>query len=126
MAYTGYGHNTACNSFWYTVSHPSCWNEEGLNVPVIRSTMPDGSSIPVVPTSGESASQTVQAISNQQILDWQADNINSMAELGRNQYGLSLPDNWFDPFGNLNFKGMFTPLLIGVGVILALKLVKGR
>lgn len=106
--------NPACNNLFYTVFHPSCWNEE-FCVPTVGSTLPDGSAIPAAPVSGEAATQTIQAISNQQVLDWQSNNINSMAEIGRGLPGTE------DPF---NLMGLVTPIMIGVGVVLVIKLLK--
>jgi hypothetical protein len=42
--------------------------------PVVSSTMPDGSNIPTVPESGEAAGQTISALVNQQLRDWQSQN----------------------------------------------------
>lgn len=73
-----------CNTSWYWTI-PSCWGWTHTLVygdkypstpmpPAVGSTLPDGSAIPAVPASGQAASDTVQAITNQQILDTQAQN----------------------------------------------------
>lgn len=110
-----YAQNSACSSLFYTMFHPACWNEE-LSVPTVGSTMPDGSNIPAVPVSGQAANQTVQAISNQQILDWQDSNINAMAELDRSNVGYGSDIDW---------KSLISPIIIGAGVIMGFKLIKG-
>lgn len=69
----------------YAWAIPDCWQwpkaimygSNYVNPPmpaVVGSTLPDGSVIPVVPANAAAAGDTVQAITNQQILDTQAQN----------------------------------------------------
>ena len=80
-----------CSTRW-AWSIPTCWQWPksliyGDNYPnppapaVVRSTLPDGSPIPVVPESGEAAQATIDAITGQQIRDTQAQNQDFFEEL---------------------------------------------
>jgi hypothetical protein len=73
-----------CSTRW-AWSIPTCWQWPksliyGDNYPnppappVVGSTLPDGSPIPVIPESGAAAQETIQAITDQQIRDTQAGN----------------------------------------------------
>lgn len=73
-----------CATQW-AWSIPTCWQwpksliygDKYANTPMppaVRSTLPDGAPIPVVPESGDAALATIDAITGQQIADTQAGN----------------------------------------------------
>lgn len=70
-----------CGTRW-SWSIPTCWQWPKALIygdkypappapPVVRSTLPDGSPIPAVPGSQDEARATIDAITGQQIYDWQ-------------------------------------------------------
>ena len=73
--------------------------------PVVRSTNPDGSSIPVVPVSGEAANQTIQDVTNQEIIDWQGQNNQFMSNLNEKVNSDGSGISWL------------TMGLIGIGIV---------
>ncbi len=73
-----------CTTRW-AWSIPTCWQWPKTLIygdnypnppapPVVGSTLPDGSPIPVIPESGAAAEETIQSITDQQIRDMQAGN----------------------------------------------------
>jgi hypothetical protein len=100
--------NTDCWDRWFKKLHADMFYSDFSEPPMpptVASTLPNGSAIPVVPSSGEDASQTISAIINEQMRNWQADN-----------------SAFFDSLPSDSGSGWWKLLLYGGGAILAISL----
>jgi hypothetical protein len=101
--------NTECWNRWFRDLHAKMFFsafQEPPMPPTVASTLPDGSAIPAVPSNGEEANQTISAIINEQMRNWQADN---------SAFYDSLPSDD-------GSSGLWKLLLYGGGAILAISL----
>ena len=98
------------SSFADTINNLEWGLETGSNYglsmpPHVGSVTSGGNPVPVIPASGESAGQTIQDISNQQIRDWQAQNQASFEALNAKNNPADMGMSWWEVG------------LIGIGIV---------